>query len=66
MTNGPSQARTTQKPENIVASEKEQEFVFDAERLAYAKIEGPGVTLAFQADDKNYVCILFGFSSLNV
>ncbi|KAF7967329.1 hypothetical protein HWV62_34707 [Athelia sp. TMB] len=47
-------ARTMPKPENIVASEKEREFIYDPERIAYAKIQGPGVTLAFQADDKNY------------
>jgi len=27
----------------------------DLQRLQYAKIEGPAVTLAFMADDKNYV-----------
>lgn len=51
------QARTSPTLENIVASEKESAFVFDLKRLAYGKIEGPGVTLAFQADDKTYVCI---------
>ena len=28
---------------------------FDLSRLAYARIDGPGVTLAYMSDDKNYV-----------
>lgn len=53
-----SQARTTEKVDNIVtaAGEKDRNFVFDLERLAYGKIDGPGATLAFQADDKAHVC----------
>ncbi|KIM90943.1 hypothetical protein PILCRDRAFT_811444 [Piloderma croceum F 1598] len=47
-------ARATEKVENIVsgAGENDKDFVFDLDRLAYGKIDGPGVTLAFQADDK--------------
>ena len=28
----------------------------ESKRLTYAKIDGPGVTLAYMADDKNFVC----------
>jgi hypothetical protein len=28
------------------------------ERLSHARIEGPGITLAYMADDKTYVTIL--------
>ena len=35
-----------------MGNEADKDFVFDSDRLAYGKIEGPGVTLAFQADDK--------------
>jgi len=49
-------ARTSEKAETIVtgAGEKDKDFIFSLERLAYGKINGPGVTLAFQADDKTY------------
>ncbi|KAF8195726.1 Sac2 family-domain-containing protein [Mycena galopus ATCC 62051] len=43
-------ARTVEKLETIVLSERD--LAVDAERLAYSKIEGPGVTLAYMADDK--------------
>jgi hypothetical protein len=44
-----------EKHESIVASEREKDLHIDLERLAYAKIEGPGVTLAYMADDKGHV-----------
>ncbi|KAJ6539496.1 Sac2 family-domain-containing protein [Mycena capillaripes] len=45
-------ARTVEKFETIVLSERD--MAVDPERLAYSKIEGPGVTLAYMADDKAY------------
>jgi hypothetical protein len=55
-----SQARATEKVENIVsgAGENDKDLVFDLNRLAHGKIDGPAVTLAFQADDKAHVCSL--------
>ncbi|KAG6911232.1 hypothetical protein DXG01_003099 [Tephrocybe rancida] len=47
-------ARTTEKHETIVASEREKDLHVDLERLAFSKIAGPGVTLAYMADDKNH------------
>ncbi|KAJ7068419.1 vacuolar sorting protein [Mycena amicta] len=44
--------RTVEKFEPIVISERERDAVVDSERLEYAKIAGPGVTLAYMADDK--------------
>lgn len=38
-----------------MSSDREKDLVLDLERLAYAKIEGPGVTLAFMADNKTHV-----------
>lgn len=48
-----------------MGNEADKDFVFDSDRLAYGKIEGPGVTLAFQADDKAYVCAAAIFSTTN-
>ncbi|KAJ7368456.1 vacuolar sorting protein [Mycena albidolilacea] len=45
-------ARTVEKLETIVISERD--LAVDTERLAYGKIEGPGVTLAYMADDKGH------------
>ncbi|KAK7061930.1 vacuolar sorting protein [Favolaschia claudopus] len=45
-------ARTVEKPETIVTSERAQDQALDPERLAYGKLEGPPVTLAYMADDK--------------
>ncbi|KAG6869319.1 hypothetical protein C0993_000072 [Termitomyces sp. T159_Od127] len=50
----PPQARFVEKHEPIVASERAQDAQVDLERLAYAKIVGPGVTLAYMADDKSH------------
>ncbi|KAG6880364.1 hypothetical protein C0992_007775 [Termitomyces sp. T32_za158] len=50
-------ARFIEKHENIVVGVGEQEndsSQVDLERLAYAKIVGPGVTLAYMADDKSH------------
>ncbi|KAH0587741.1 hypothetical protein H2248_006500 [Termitomyces sp. 'cryptogamus'] len=47
-------ARFVEKHENIVASEREKDLQVDLERLAFAKIVGPGVTLAYMADDKSH------------
>ncbi|KAJ6486376.1 vacuolar sorting protein [Mycena vitilis] len=44
-------SRTVEKLETIVLS---GDTSIDPERLAYSKIEGPGVTLAYMADDKAY------------
>ncbi|KAJ6628776.1 hypothetical protein B0H10DRAFT_1777258 [Mycena sp. CBHHK59/15] len=46
-------SRSVEKLETIVSSERDT--TFDPERLSYAKIEGPGVTLAYMADDKTHV-----------
>ncbi|KAJ7276548.1 vacuolar sorting protein [Mycena haematopus] len=45
-------ARTVEKLETIVLSERD--LAVDHERLAYGKMEGPGVTLAYMADDKTH------------
>ncbi|KAG5341928.1 hypothetical protein C0989_006771 [Termitomyces sp. Mn162] len=47
-------ARFVEKHENIVVSEREKDLQVDLERLAFAKIVGPGVTLAYMADDKSH------------
>lgn len=47
-------ARSIEKHASIVASEREGDLKVDAAHLAYAKIEGTGVTLAYMADDKNH------------
>ncbi|KAJ7129514.1 Sac2 family-domain-containing protein [Mycena epipterygia] len=47
-------SRTVEKLETIVLSEREREMTVDTERFAYAKIEGPGVELAYMADDKTH------------
>ncbi|TFK43659.1 vacuolar sorting protein [Crucibulum laeve] len=47
-------ARTVEKFETIVASEKEAEWNMNMERLQHARIDGPGATLAYMADDKTH------------
>jgi hypothetical protein len=61
------QDRTSERLEAIVdgAADAKDSNV-ELERLAYSKIEGPAVTLAFMADDKNYVCLVFHLRSLNL
>ncbi|KAL0949390.1 hypothetical protein HGRIS_009454 [Hohenbuehelia grisea] len=47
--------RTTDKPELIVSNlERDKPLDVDLARLAYAKLDGPSVTLAYMADDKNH------------
>ncbi|SJL01815.1 uncharacterized protein ARMOST_05139 [Armillaria ostoyae] len=46
-------ARSAQKFEPITSSEQKTTSI-DLERLAYGKIDGPSVTLAYMADDKTY------------
>lgn len=45
-----------EKLETIVASSNEKDFTLDPQRLAYSRIAGPGITLAFMAEDKTHVC----------
>lgn len=54
------QARTVIKQETIVTSAGEggSEPDVDVERLAYARIDGPGPVLAYMADDKTHVRLL--------
>ena len=47
-------ARTTEKFEPLVVEKIAETQVHQA-RLQYARIEGPGVTLAYMADDKAHV-----------
>ena len=53
------QGRTTEKDPGLVSGldgpERETEACL--ERLRHARIEGPGATLAYMADDKLYVTI---------
>lgn len=53
------QARSIEKDPGLVSAldnpEKHAEIYF--ERLTHARIEGPGVTLAYMADDKTFVII---------
>ncbi|KAF5388452.1 hypothetical protein D9615_000536 [Tricholomella constricta] len=44
--------RSIEKHEPIITSEREKDLHIDLERLGYARIEGPGVTLAYMADNK--------------
>jgi len=46
--------RSIEKHESLVTSGREGDFQIDVDRLAHAKIEGPGVTLAYMADDKTH------------
>ena len=50
-----SQARTIEKADTLVSEATEKKINVDIERLEHARIEGPGVTLAYMADDKTYV-----------
>ena len=56
----PPQVRTVEKDPGLVSAldspEKQTETYL--ERLNYARIEGPGVALAYMADDKIHVIIL--------
>jgi hypothetical protein len=47
------QARTVEKSESLVTSETTPPF--DLSRLEHARIDGPGVALAYMGDYKNYV-----------
>lgn len=50
------QARVTETFESITTTPAENDGIhIDFERLTYAKLEGPGVILAYQADDKAHV-----------
>jgi len=44
-----------EKFQNIVTSDNECDTQLNLDRLAYSKIDGPAVTLAYMADDKSYV-----------
>ncbi|KAF9006504.1 Sac2 family-domain-containing protein [Cyathus striatus] len=46
-------ARTVEKFENIVGPDSES-WRMNIERLRHARIDGPGVTLAYMADDKSH------------
>lgn len=47
--------RTPEKPEPIISGNGENGGPYlDQDRLAYAKIDGPGVILAYMADDKTH------------
>ncbi|KDQ29316.1 hypothetical protein PLEOSDRAFT_1076091 [Pleurotus ostreatus PC15] len=46
--------RVIEKPELITVSEKETITDVDMARLEYAKVDGPNITLAYMADDKNH------------
>lgn len=50
------QARVTEKFQSIATMSTEDNGTHgDLERLTYAKLDGPGVILAYQADDKTHV-----------
>ena len=50
------QARTVEKSDIITnALESAQGYDIDANRLSYARVDGPSVTMAYIAEDKNYV-----------
>jgi len=49
---GRIKARSIEKLEPIVTNERENDVNIDLDRLAHAKIQGPGVTLAYMADNK--------------
>lgn len=50
------QARITERFESIATMSAEDDGIrVDFERLTNAKLEGPGVILAYQADDKAHV-----------
>lgn len=49
------QARTVEKAESLVSSEAIPPF--DLSRLEYARIDGPGVALAYMGDDKSHVSL---------
>jgi hypothetical protein len=54
------QARTVEKDPGLVSALDSPEKQVEAylERLNFARIEGPGITLAYMADDKSHVIIL--------
>ncbi|KAG5648929.1 hypothetical protein DXG03_000278 [Asterophora parasitica] len=45
-------ARSIERHEPIVTIEQDKDLHINSERLSHARIEGPGVTLAYMADDK--------------
>ncbi|KAI0774158.1 Sac2 family-domain-containing protein [Fomes fomentarius] len=48
-------ARTVEKAESITSvGDSSQYSDFDVNRLAYARVDGPSVTMAYMADDKNH------------
>lgn len=47
-------------------SEKDKDANIDLERLAHAKIKGPGVTLAYMSDDKTHVSYSLCLLSLKI
>lgn len=48
-------ARTSEKPEPIISGNGDKDGPYlDQDRLAYAKIDGPSVILAYMADDKTH------------
>lgn len=47
-------ARSVEKNESILSSEREKDLHVDVQRLEYSKIEGPSITLAYMADDKTH------------
>lgn len=53
------QARTIEKDPGLVSAldSPEKQTKTYLERLSHARIEGPGVTLAYMADDKTFVII---------
>ncbi|KAF8631583.1 hypothetical protein AX15_002333 [Amanita polypyramis BW_CC] len=44
--------RTTEKFESITSNDPHTEMRVDLDRLAYAKLDGPAVTLSYMADDR--------------
>jgi len=60
------QARSIEKDPGLVSAldspEKQTETYL--ERLSHARIEGPGATLAYMADDKTFVIILMSQCNL--
>jgi hypothetical protein len=57
--NNHDKTRITEKVDTIVSAASEKQISdIDHDRLAFAKIEGPGTILAFLADDKSHVSFL--------
>lgn len=50
------QARNPEKPEPIISRNGDNDGPYlNQDRLAYAKIDGPSIILAYMADDKTHV-----------